>query len=148
MSILLDVSQLPGVFSGLADAIADMDFTLDFDRLVPILQAGEMGMLQNQQDSSGRPWAPLQPTTIANKEHATILLDTGKMFESLTMPGGTADTIWATSRDWLVFGTSVEYATYHQTGTRRMPARPPVGVPEATQDALAVEMAQIIVDKL
>jgi phage gpG-like protein len=50
-----------------------------------------------------------------------ILQASGRMMKSLT--GHTEDTVAKFEPQEATFGTSVEYAEYHQTGTPRMPAR-------------------------
>lgn len=70
-------------------------------------------------------WPPLAPSTIARKGHATILVDTETLRDSLTDAGDERHIEHVTS-DELVFGTSVSYAKYHQRGTSRTPQRRPI----------------------
>jgi len=72
----------------------------------------------------GAPWAPLKPSTIANrrKRSSSILTDTGRLLGSISHT--------ATSRQAII-GTNVEYAGFHQSGTRKMVARPFMGVSPA-----------------
>lgn len=113
------------------------------DALVPIIQNGERSIFLEERSPGGNPWAPLAASTIARKGFSKILVETGRLFESLTTPGGTTDTHWETSEDpiVLVFGTKVEYAQFHQTGTRRMPARPAVGLTQAATDGIVATVA-------
>jgi phage gpG-like protein len=109
-------------------------YTQALDESIGFVQEFEREMYREQRGPDGVAWAPLAPSTIAAKGHSTILVDTGRMFESLTTPQGTQDTVWMTGDNWFTFGTSVEYAHFHQTGTKnkdgslRMVARPHVGV--------------------
>ncbi len=106
--------------------------------------AGDWGRIMARQFETegglGRPWAALSPMYAAWKAThfpgAKILVRTGKLRESLT--GRTGDTVDERDRDSLKLGTSVPYAGYHQTGTKRpMPPRPPVVLPEAVKDRWA-----------
>lgn len=63
-----------------------------------------------------------------------ILQRTGRLIDSLT--GNTADTITRAEPDALTVGTRVFYGRYHQTGTRRMPARRPIDLNEAQRTRL------------
>ena len=105
-------------------------------------------MYLGQHGPDGTTWASLSPVTIARKEHSAILVDTGRMFESLTTPNGTQDTIWITGPNWLTFGTEVEYAHFHQTGTKRMPARPHVGLNEATVTQISQRLADAVASRI
>jgi phage gpG-like protein len=66
-----------------------------------------------------------------------ILSLTGALRESLTARG--AGAIYVATAQELNIGTSIHYAKYHQTGTSRMPARPPVDL----NDDDAIAMRQI-----
>lgn len=123
-------------------------YTKDLDQAVTILQGFERRLYLEQRDADGNSWAPLAESTIQRKEHAAILVDSGRMYESLTTPDGTQDTIWQTGKTWLRFGTSVPYAHFHQTGTKRMPARPHVGVDQLAADMIARILGEAVVDQI
>ncbi len=84
----------------------------------------------------GRPWPPLSPAYAAWKaKHypgAPILVRTGRLRASLTSRGG--DHVEAIEPQMLKIGTAVPYARFHQTGTKRMPPRPPIVIPEEAKD--------------
>lgn len=84
----------------------------------------------------GTAWPELSQATIDRKGHDTILVDTGRLRESLT--GGSSDSILDIydegTNKGLVFGTEVEYSQYHN------PARAHVGINEKTLDQLAEEV--------
>jgi len=83
---------------------------------------------------SGESWAPLSPGYAAWKQRvapgAGLLVRTGLLKSSLTRPDG-PESVYRVTPTSLEIGTSVSYAMYHQMGTRRMPARPPMRVNEA-----------------
>ena len=64
---------------------------------------------------SGSKWMPQEDIT-----DPVLMVDSGKLLRSLTTLFGPPNDINATSAE---FGTKVEYAKFHQYGTRRMPAR-------------------------
>ncbi len=84
-------------------------------------------------------WAPLAQSTIDRYGDHPILYLTGRMFESLMQE--TADTIYEPGPTMMVWGTSVEYAHFHQEGTDRMPARP-IFDSEALHEALNRSLAK------
>jgi phage gpG-like protein len=82
--------------------------------------------------ASGR-WAPLTDAYSKSKQVShpdkTILRADDDLFDSLTDPEA-AGAILRPDEQELTLGTSVPYATAHQRGTRRMPARPPISMGE------------------
>lgn len=81
----------------------------------------------------GSSWAPLAPSTVRERERLgyggahPILVRQGDLMESLTVLGarGNITRIGPTSAE---FGTAHPLAPFHHWGTRRMPARPLVGL--------------------
>jgi len=83
---------------------------------------------ESQGSRGGRRWVPLSPAYKRWKDIVApgqpILVLGGKMKAS--MVGKTSDTIEQFRPSSVTLGTRIRYAGYHQTGTRRMPARPPI----------------------
>lgn len=100
-----------------------------------------------EKDAGGNSWAPLAQSTIDRKGHDTILVEHGDLERSLTAIGG-AGNIAAVTGQGLLFGTSDEKAGFHQAGTSRMPARPPVGISEERINQLAESLADSAVNQL
>jgi hypothetical protein len=82
----------------------------------------------------GPGWAPLAPSTVVEKARAGYggqgtLVRTGDMLRDLTNPDGEIDadslTLWPESDTPFI---------YHEYGTRRMPARPPVVIEDGDVD--------------
>lgn len=73
-------------------------------------------------------WAPLAPSTIEFKSRAGYPLDilrrTDDLKDSLTR-GSSSGAIRQVSPQMLVFGSSIDYGEYHQSGTSKMPRRRP-----------------------
>lgn len=70
------------------------------------------------------PWAPIAPSTARRRGRASpVLYSSGALFASLRDPGAPGHVEEADTRS-LTLGSRLSYALYHQTGTRRMPARP------------------------
>jgi phage gpG-like protein len=67
--------------------------------------------------------------------------------ESLVTIGGDGN-ISETSHRGMLFGTDVEYAIFHQEGTSRMPARPPVGLSETTLQTIVDGVADAAVQSM
>ena len=109
----------------------------------PAFQAiGELliGETKVQFDTEGRHasggWKPLKRATVASKQRRglrlSVLQSTGSLMDSLTKRGD-SNMILETSPTELTFGSRVPYGGFHQTGTRRMPARKPLELTEATR---------------
>jgi phage gpG-like protein len=75
----------------------------------------------------------------ADKGHG-ILVDSGRLMNSLAV-SSSSDAIREMDAKWMVYGTSVPYAGYHQTGTRKMVARPPLRLTESAKR----QITQIVV---
>lgn len=78
---------------------------------------------------SGPGWKPLSPLYAAYKRqrfgNQPILVATGKMRDALT---GKSGSVYTVAQNWIQIriDQATPYARYHQTGTKRIPARPPV----------------------
>jgi phage gpG-like protein len=117
------------------------------DQRVPFQQARAILALANSSNFStnGLPvggWAPLDVQYGAWKAArygaAPVLVRTGKLFRSLTaLDGGAVNMISPKKAE---FGTDVEYAKFHQYGTRKMPKRQIIFEPVG----FAAELGQIM----
>lgn len=98
------------------------------------------------------PWPPLAPSTIRQKQargfgDKGILRATDTLFRSLIEKGasGSVERIFDLSAE---FGTSDEKAAFHQFGTSRMPARPPMIEPDVNKyTGLASDHFREIIEK-
>jgi phage gpG-like protein len=92
---------------------------------------GDVFRTEGAVNASGQ-WKPLSPRYAAWKAKRypgrRILRLTGKLRSSLVKPGaeGNIEEITPTS---MTLGTSIPYAGFHQRGTRRMPARKVIDLP-------------------
>lgn len=90
-------------------------------------------------------WAPLSESYAAWKARAfpgqPILVASGGLRASLTSSLDVDEVGARQAR----FGSRVKHGRYHQTGTSRMPARPPVALPEGfRRDAVRILQAHIL----
>ena len=67
----------------------------------------------------GKKWAPLKPSTVARKGNANIMIHTGKFLGSIGM---------VSSTHHAEVGSSIFYAKFHHSGTRKMPQRDAIGL--------------------
>jgi len=85
-----------------------------------------------EKDPQGNPWAPLAPSTIADKQRRgaplKILRDRGILMSSIAFRVSGAE---------VRVGTSQEYAIWLQKGTGKMPSRPFMGFEPTDADAIA-----------
>lgn len=70
-------------------------------------------------------WSPLSPRYAAWKAKkrpgAPLLVFDGRLKKEMTTPGAGVYKVWSSG---FTVGTDLFYATYHQNGTKKMPARP------------------------
>ncbi len=89
-------------------------------------------------------WTPLAASTVAYKaRHGLdphILQATGRLKDALTRKFDPEHTE-TLSADSLRFGTTVPYGIFHQTGTSRMPKRPPLALTAADRVGM-IKMVQ------
>lgn len=91
-------------------------------------------------------WAPLDPQYASwkaiNFPGAPPMVRTGRLFQSLVDLRGPANSVRPMSA---TFGTTVEYAKFHQYGTTKMPKRQvvfePVGFAKKTSEDMAAWVA-------
>lgn len=83
--------------------------------------------------TAGGTWTELSPKYAVWKAKryggSPILTRTGALASSLTTASG-MDSIQVTTPESMTLGTRVAYARYHQGGTRRMPARKIIDLPD------------------
>ena len=147
MTDTIDINEFSAMLAGIGDQVAAMDYSDTLDEFMPVIAEQHASMFGSEQDSNGSKWAELRPSTIARKGHDRILFETGALRDSLVSVGGPNNIAEAFPRG-LVFGTSDEKALFHQDGTSRMPARPPVGLSEETLGKLVDRVADATVEKL
>lgn len=101
---------------------------------------------QGSKGESGK-WAPLSPkyAEVKQKKYGSvpILQASGKLYRSLTVEGAEGAVHEETALE-LTLGTRDPKAAYHQTGTRKMPAREPISMTREQRE----RMVQPIHDKL
>ena len=96
-----------------------------------------------QSTPAGQEWASLAKTTQRRKALSPILVRTGALRASLVEVDGPENIDEASSRQ-LVYGTAIDYATFHETGTKFIPARPVIGMSTATLNQLETQVADAI----
>jgi phage gpG-like protein len=96
---------------------------------------------------SGKPWQPLDKEygswKSAHFPGAGTMVRSGNLFRSLTNMNDSAVNV--IEKTTATFGTSVEYAKFHQYGTTKMPARKIVFTPREFPRELGVEIAKYLV---
>lgn len=82
-------------------------------------------------------WSPLSPRyadwKAAHYPGKTILRRTDELFASLTE----GPAVYVAESSFMVIGTDVEYAAFHQRGGPNLPQRRPIELPESERDAWA-----------
>lgn len=135
--------QVDRVLDRIADNVENA--TPAFEAIADRFAAAEQQQFASQGGFGGGGWAPLSPAYAAWKASrypGGILVRTGALKGSLTSRPFGVETI---SNKQAVFGTAVAYAGYHQSGTSKMPARPPVQLPESERAQWVKIMQRFIV---
>ncbi len=137
---VLGVGQMDRQFSRFEDVVSD--YTEPLRGVSELFRKIE----EEQFRSSGHGrWKPLSARTMARKKGPGILRESDALFESLTRPGG--DYAEHISKTEGRFGTLVPYGIFHQLGTSRMPARPPIDLREEDKRAITRLIQRYIVDE-
>lgn len=104
------------------------DWREAWDECETLFHQIEARQFGSQGGRGGSPWQPLSKAYAKWKTlkfpGKPLLVLTGKLKASLT--GRSADSIHDAQKDSLTLGSSLAYGDYHQRGTRKMPARPPI----------------------
>lgn len=126
------------------------DLSPAFERILPLLQQYTESYLAAEGAHEGNPrFAPLSPRYARYKAkrypNAPILTRSGRMRQSLA--GITTDSIADITPDTLTYGTRVPYALYHQTGTRKMPKRPPLKLSKPLSTRILTAMRNYLIEQ-
>lgn len=132
------------LIEGMNGEAQNASFKEVFDHFLNTLEEKHRSGFESQQSPTGEAWRPLAPSTVKRKGHDTILFETGKLKASLT--GKAAEAIRESTAKDMTFGTSVEYAGFHQRGTSTIPQRVHVGASENSLKLLEDGIADFIVD--
>ena len=97
--------------------------------------------------AEGTPWPELSPATLRRQHASTpILYKTGALLRSLREHGA-AGHVEELEGYSLTLGSRLPYALYHQTGTRRLPARPIIVLSGARSERWTEIVRQQIAEK-
>ncbi len=121
----INLSHLSGWLTDKAAAMRAPDLRKLFDVVHQILVSGAKMNFVRSSAPDGTPWAPLKKERRRNKGKSLPLRDTGLLMASLQ---GGPKHIDVRRQTGLQFGTSVDYAAFHQFGTKFIPARPFLGL--------------------
>jgi phage gpG-like protein len=145
-----ELAALETVLVEVAAAFAAADYTQLLTDFAGELEAVHATYFAAAQGPGGETWPSLSPATVRRKGHDALLVDQGRLIGSLA--GQSGDSIREIHADGnsttLLFGTSLEYSAFHDRGAGRIPARPHVGIDEATIDQLAEAAADEVVAAL
>lgn len=111
----------------------------DFRIVAPTILTTLRSIVADQFATQGRGlWRPLSKRYAAQKAQKypgkTVLRRTDRMYDSLVKR--TASSIVSINKNELTYGTSVPFASFHQTGTRKMPARKIIALTEGDKDKI------------
>lgn len=117
-----------------------------FERIHQDLEQAEARQFRSEGGYASGGWAPLAPATVVQRGSAhPILVRTGELRDSLT--GQASGSVRVADRSFMVFGTRVPYARFHQFGTDRMPRRRPVELTEGDRRQVPRRIQQHVLDR-
>ena len=140
-SSVQDTILIQGI-GDMAQLVDSIDYSVILSEFCFEIAGEKDAAFTNQTSPGGQPWAPLAESTKYKKESNVILVDTGALRTSLVDVGGTGNVNTVASHS-LIYGTDVEYALFHESGTKRMPARPLAGLSETLVNKLADRIADM-----
>jgi len=121
--------------SGYAERADDLTPVFE-DTILPKIMRREQRMFETRGASSGVYWSPLKGSTVERKKRnpdVTHIFDplreTDALMKSLSERGARYQVL-DVDQDGFTFGTSHPAAGFHQEGTGRMRARPPLVIPK------------------
>ena len=117
-------------------------------RIVDLLLDEEAKQFDTEGGHASSGWTPLAPSTVAAKQalglDPRILHATGRLRESLTERGAPDQTV-ILAPAFMVFGSTVPYGKYHQTGGGRLPQRKPFELTDrARREAVRIIQREIM----
>lgn len=143
----VDTTAFDAISNDLATVVRDCDYQPMLEEFQRVIAHGEAEAFLAQSTPGGVAWDKLADVTIQRKGHDVILVETSALLVSLVDINGPGN-INMTMSHGLIFGTDVDYAMFHETGTSKMPARPVVGMSDETLDDLCERVAQTTIDSL
>lgn len=124
-----------------------VDYTDPLTEFLPNVQASHESNFDGRHSPDGDPWPALAASTIARKGHDIPLVEFMRLKPSI-LELSHPDHVGGVSHRGFLFGTSVEYAGFHQFGTGKIPQREFVGMPSALVDELVDVVADHEVESL
>lgn len=132
---------LDGVYQDIENHFNTLEFSPVWSEVIADLETLHDKYFAAEAGPAGK-WEELAESTVERKGHEGILWETKRLQASLI--GQTGDSIREVISEehnsGFVFGTDIEYAHFHMTGTNNMPARPMVGITEVEVDAITNRM--------
>ena len=115
--------------------------------LKPLIQDDLLYNFDHQGQTVGDPWPPLKPSTVEDRRRKGFppgppLLRTGRLRNLVSNP------VLDYRQNQIHIEVQDDIAAYHQNGTNRMPARPPVALSEEQIDNLEQSLAEGIGKRL
>lgn len=115
-----------------------------FDKLAKALVATQITNFATKGSLAGG-WPPLSPNyglwKAANKPGRPMMVSSGALLRSVSSRDRLVQSMTGTT---MRIGSDVDYAHFHQNGTRNMPRRKVVVVPESVVKALKFDLAAYV----
>lgn len=124
-------NELARKFDAVTDGIKDLNKLGVWDDVQTAFYEIERDQFASEGNAARAKWKALSPAYAAQKlkrfGQKPILQATGKLYRSLTQANAEGSVVNKMPQE-LVIGSSIPHGIYHQTGTNKMPARPPIEI--------------------
>lgn len=137
-------TQIRRGFSRFTDGVKDL--REPFEEIAKDFAQIETKQFDTQGSYGSGGWKDLSPRYEKRKKGGSILVKTGLLRGSLL--GGNPWSIRVINPLELRLGTKLHYGIYHQTGTRKMPARPPIQLTDADKSRWTKFIHKYLVKKI
>lgn len=140
MAVTLSLSGFGDWLNRMGQAAASIDLQPALRIAAVMCGAAIKENFVRESDPSGRPWAPLKRSRRNSKGKDEILQDTRAMMASFGL--------LRLAKTEMDYGSNVDRALWHQHGTKKMVARPIVGVTAALAEKVAKVVAEQVIKQL
>ncbi len=143
MNAPIDVSEFPAFMKGIEAQLERPEAGPALDEWLTDFMKDVAAGFESGHSQFGEEWAKLKRRRPAGHDHPNQpLIDTEALMKSVT--GHDAGTMEVNAGNYLMYGTSLFYAAFHQSGTSRIPARPFLNV----NDAQIVQAVSLITNEI
>ena len=108
-------------------------------QVMPVIREDLLNNFDNEGINAGQQWAPLAASTVRRRgSRHPILVRSGRLRSKVASIQGD----WVDNQ--IILELHDQIGRYHQAGTRRMPARPPIGLSQEAIENAALAFSEAL----